>query len=517
MRLIDFFDASTAKSPKKIAFVQPDSHRITYAEAKAQSEQIAAAIDASVLAEDAKCAVFSPNDALAFIAMLAIFRAGRVWVPLNARNTIEDNAAFMASTRVECLFFHSKFEAEALKLHESSPGLGLLVCLDGETDVGLSLSEFAASGRSLPDIAEDPQRVCNILATGGTTGRSKGTVWTNQTWETLIATFWSSVPRSQAPTVHLCAAPMTHGAGILALMLMPAAATNVLLAKPDAAAVLKAIEEHKVTHMYLPPTVLYSMLAHPDLKKTDLSSLTCFVITAAPVAQEKLKEAIEAFGPVICQTYGQSEAPMMLTYLSPDDHMKGMDDADSRLLRSCGKPTMFSRVEIMDENGAILPTGETGEIVARSNLVMLGYYDNPEATAEVSRFGWHHTGDVGYKNDEGYVFIVDRMKDMIITGGFNVYTTEVEQAVLAHPAVQDCAVFGVPDEKWGEAVKAVVELKPGADATPEAIIAFLRPILGGVKTPKTVEVWDDLPRSPVGKVLKRKIRDKYWQGQTRAV
>lgn len=517
MRLIDFFDASAAGSPDKTAFVQPDNERISYAEAKAQSDQIAAAIDAAGLAADARCAVYSPNDALAFIVMLGIFRSGRVWVPLNARNTVQDNAAFMKTTQVECLFFHGSFEAEALELCAISPELRLKVCIDGASDAAPSLAEFAKAGKMAPDIAEDALRVCNILATGGTTGLSKGTVWTNKTWETLIATFWTSVPRPQKPPVHLCVAPMTHGAGILALMLMPAAPTNVLLTKADPSLILKAIEEHKVTHMYLPPTVLYSLLAHPDLKKTDFSSLTHFLITAAPVSQEKLREAITVFGPVMCQCFGQAEAPMMLTFLSPEDHMKGLVDPESELLRSCGRPTMFSQVEIMDEAGHLLPVGQTGQIVARSNLVMLGYHNNPEATADVSRFGWHHTGDIGYKDQEGYVYIVDRMKDMIISGGFNIYTTEVEQAVLAHPDVQDCAVIGVPDKKWGEAVKAVVLLKSGTSTTPEEIIVYLRPILGGVKTPKTVEIWDDLPRSPVGKVLKRSIRDKFWLGQSRSV
>jgi acyl-CoA synthetase (AMP-forming)/AMP-acid ligase II len=310
---------------------------------------------------------------------------------------------------------------------------------------------------------------------------------------------------------------MTHGAGVLALMLMPEAPTNVLLNKTDAASILKAIESNRVTHLYLPPTLLYALLASPELRKTDLSSLSRFLISAAPVAAEKLKEAVAAFGPVMCQAFGQAEAPFFLTFLSPEDHLKGMADPDGKLLRSCGRPTMFSRVEIMDEEGKLLRPGEVGEIVARSNLVMAGYHKDPVATAEVSKFGWHHTGDIGFKDEDGYVYIVDRKRDMIISGGFNVFTTEVEQAVLSHADVQDCAVIGVPDEKWGEAVKAVVELKPGATVTPEALVAYLRPRLGGVKTPKSVEIWESLPRSPVGKVLKRTIRERYWQGQSRSV
>jgi acyl-CoA synthetase (AMP-forming)/AMP-acid ligase II len=171
----------------------------------------------------------------------------------------------------------------------------------------------------------------------------------------------------------------------------------------------------------------------------------------------------------------------------------------------------------MDEEGRILPTGSTGEIVTRGNLVMAGYYKDPTATAAVSEFGWHHTGDVGIKDEAGYVYIVDRKRDMIITGGFNVFSTEVEGALHSHPDVLDCAVVGVPDEKWGEAVKAIVELKADAKATPDDLLTHSRALLGGVKTPKTIEIWKTLPRSPVGKVLKRAIRDSFWVGQTRSV
>jgi acyl-CoA synthetase (AMP-forming)/AMP-acid ligase II len=517
LRLIDYFDASAVRHPDRIAFIQPDGERITYSDTRSRTERIAAAIDAAGLSDLGRCAVLSPNDARAFLAMLGIFRAGRVWVPLNARNTVESNAAFMQYTDVECLFFHSDFAAETEILRRKAPNVRRLVCIDGGSALAPSLEEFSATGGVVPDLSEDRLRPCNILATGGTTGQSKGTVWTNLTWETLIANYWTSVPRPDTSPVHLCVAPMTHGAGVLALMLMPEAPTNVLLTTTDAASILKAIEVHRVTHLYLPPTVLYALLASPELARTNVSSLRRFLISAAPVAAEKLKEAMAAFGPVMCQAFGQAEAPFFLTFLSPEDHLQGIADPEGKLLRSCGRPTMFSRVEIMDEEGNLLDPGEVGEIVARSNLVMAGYHKDPAATAEVSKFGWHHTGDIGFKDEGGYVYIVDRKRDMIISGGFNVFTTEVEQAVLSHADVQDCAVIGVPDEKWGEAVKAVVELKPGATVTPEALVAYLRPRLGGVKTPKSVEVWETLPRSPVGKVLKRAIRERYWQGRSRLV
>jgi acyl-CoA synthetase (AMP-forming)/AMP-acid ligase II len=517
VRLIDYFDNSAARHPSKIAFVQPDGSSLSYAQTQQQSRDIASALDRSGISVDGKIAVYSPNDARAFIAMLGIFRSGRIWVPLNARNTVEDNSAFMNYTDVECLFYHSSFENEVRQLKANAPQLRLVVCLDDAGGLGRSLSAFCTDTMSaIPDLPDDPLRPCNILATGGTTGRSKGAVWTNQTWETLIANFWTSTDATGPAPVHLCVAPMTHGAGVLALMLMPKAPTNVILNKADPAAILSAIETYGVTHLYLPPTVLYALLSSPELKTKNLSSLKFFLISAAPVAPEKLRTAVEVFGPVMTQAFGQAEAPFFLTFLSPDDHRRGIADG-SDLLRSCGRPTMFSRVEIMDDNGGLLPPRSVGEIVARSNLVMKEYYKDPEATRAVSTFGWHHTGDIGFKDEDGYVYIVDRKRDMIISGGFNVFSTEIEARLLAHECVQDCAVIGVPDEKWGEAVTAVVELKAGANATPDELISFCRSTLGGVKTPKAIEIWPTLPRSPVGKILKRAIRDRYWEGRTRAV
>jgi acyl-CoA synthetase (AMP-forming)/AMP-acid ligase II len=232
---------------------------------------------------------------------------------------------------------------------------------------------------------------------------------------------------------------------------------------------------------------------------------------------ERLKECLAIFGTVMTQMFGQVEAPMLCTYLSPEDHLVIGDPSLERRLASCGRPTLLTPVAIMDDAGSLLASGETGEIVVRGNLVMAGYYKDPEATAEVSKNGWHHTGDIGYIDEDGYVYIVDRKKDMIITGGFNVYPSEVEQIIWSHPAIQDCAVIGIPDPKWGEAIKAVVELKPGKSITEDEVIALCKEKLGSVKAPKSLEVWTSLPRSPAGKVLKKDIRKVFWQNETRAI
>jgi len=281
--------------------------------------------------------------------------------------------------------------------------------------------------------------------------------------------------------------------------------------------IMRCIEAHRITTLFLPPTVIYSMLAHPRVREFDFSSLKHFIYAAAPMSAEKLKDALKVFGPVMAQTYGQAESPMLCTFMSPAEHIVEENSAQERRLTSCGRPTIFTQVEIMDDGGNLLSPEEKGEIVTRGNLVMKGYYKNPQATEEASRFGWHHTGDIGLKDADGYVYIVDRKRDMIISGGFNIYPCEIEQVLWSHAAVQDCAVVGVPDEKWGEAVKAVIELKPGTDVKSEEIMVFCRERLGGMKAPKSVEIWPELPRSPVGKVLKRSIREKFWAGHERRI
>jgi acyl-CoA synthetase (AMP-forming)/AMP-acid ligase II len=249
-------------------------------------------------------------------------------------------------------------------------------------------------------------------------------------------------------------------------------------------------------------------LTHESLDRTDLTSLQCFWYGAAPMSATRLEEALRRIGPVMAQLFGQTEAPMMISTMSPRDHFHPDGTVATARLASAGRPAPLVTVSIMDESGNLLPTKEVGEIVVRGSLVMRGYHHDPEATAVASAHGWHHTGDIGYLDDDNLLFIVDRAKDMVITGGFNVYSTEVEQAIMRHPAVQDCAVIGLPDEKWGERLTAVVQVRAGATLDPAEVKAFVKERIGSVKTPKQIEVWPDLPRSKVGKILKSDLKAK---------
>ena len=308
--------------------------------------------------------------------------------------------------------------------------------------------------------------------------------------------------------VYLALAPLTHAAGVLCFPVLALGGEVVVMRAPDVGGFLEHVERHHVTHTFLPPTLdLHGAGARGASRPPTSSSLQCFWYGAAPMSAARLEEALTRIGPVMAQLFGQTEAPMMISTMAPRDHFRADGTLARDRLSSAGRPAPLVTLAIMADDGTpAAPAASAGRSWCGSSLVMAGYYRDPDATAAASAHGWHHTGDIGYLDDDGFLFIVDRAKDMVITGGFNVYSTEVEQAVMAHPAVQDCAVVGLPDEKWGERITAVVQLLPGAESEPAELTAFVKARLGSVKTPKQVEVWPDLPRSTVGKVLKTDIR-----------
>jgi len=394
------------------------------------------------------------------------------------------------------------------KILPDLPKLTTLVCLDGEPPNATPFELWIGSEPAEPWQAEPIDDIVMVVGTGGTTGRPKGVMLTGHNIETMSALTLMSYPFRPRPR-YLALAPLTHAAGVLCFPVMTLGGEIVIMAKPDLTEFLALISKHEITHTFLPPTLIYMLLDHARLPETDMRSLQCLWYGAAPMSASRLEEALTKIGPVMGQLFGQSEAPMMISTLAPAEHFRDDGSVATERLSSAGRPTPLTTVAIMDDEGHLLGPGERGEIVARGPLVMAGYYKNPLASAEAARYAWHHTGDIGYLDQDNFLFIVDRAKDMIITGGFNVYSAEVEQVLLAHPAVQDCAVIGLPDEKWGERVTAVVQLRPGQAATEDEIRAFVKDRLGSVKAPKQVEVWPDLPRSKVGKVLKVEVKAQF--------
>jgi acyl-CoA synthetase (AMP-forming)/AMP-acid ligase II len=470
-----------------------DGTSLSYGDVQDFSHAVARALARSGVRAGDKVAILSGNDARAFACVFGIARRGAVWCPINPRNTAAENRAMLVLFDCVALIYAAAYA-------DVVDGLDLptTVCLD-------DLDAWLGEGSDFGD--EPPDDMVMIVGTGGTTGRPKGVQITDRNIETMTALTLMGYPFAPRP-VYLAMAPLTHAAGVLCFPVMAMGGEVVIMAKPDLTAFLALVEHHRVTHTFLPPTLIYMLLAHEMLATTDLSSLQCFWYGAAPMSPSRLEQALTAIGPVMAQLFGQTEAPMMISMLPPADHFRPDGSVARERLTSAGRPAPLVTVGILAQDGTPLPTGERGEIAVRSSLVMAGYYKNPEATAEASRHGWHHTGDIGYLDDKGYLFIVDRAKDMIITGGFNVYSAEVEQALLAHPGVRDCGVVGLPDEKWGERVVAVVQPQEGAQVTAEELIAYAKERIGSVKAPKQVHVWPDLPRSTVGKVLKAEIREQ---------
>jgi acyl-CoA synthetase (AMP-forming)/AMP-acid ligase II len=517
MRLGDYFDAVTALRPGSLAFVDGDT-RITYGAAQKYVHAVANGLTrARQSGSGTHVAIYAPNDYRVSLLHLGINLADMAWLSVHIRNSIETNAEILEYFDTDIVFFHSYFESSMPVLKAKLSRAKLYICIDRPSGHGPCMDEWLHDCRTAyRNGPEDPNTRAFLQPTGGTTGPSKGAVHTHRTLE-LMGLALASGFNVTAESRHLCVAPLTHAAGLLALGFTVKGGVNIIMHGFDPEALLALIEKERVTHLYLPPTAVYGLLAHPKTAQTDFSSLQCFIVGAAPISPDKFKEAVRVFGPVMYEGFGQTETLIPILVKGPTDYLGSGGKIDDEVVRAAGKAVGVARIAIMDHDGNLLPAGERGEIVVRSSMVMQGYYKKPEETAAVSTFGWHHTGDVGVMDARGYVTIVDRIKDMIVSGGFNIFPVEVEKVIQGHPAVLDCIVVGVPDDKWGEAVKAVLQLKPGKSVTGEEIMALCKQQLGSTKTPKSVEIWADLPRSAVGKLLKKDVRAKYWTDQWRAV
>jgi acyl-CoA synthetase (AMP-forming)/AMP-acid ligase II len=506
VRLTDFLDKGASLGAEAPCLTTA-GRTLTYFDVQRLSWRIARALDRSQVRPGDKVAILSANDPVAFACVFGISRAGAVWCPVNPRSEAAENRDLLDLFDCTCLIFQAAFAPLVAKILPDLPKLATLVCLDGEPPNATPFDLWIGPEPAEPWQAEPSGDMAMLVGTGGTTGRPKGVMLTGHNLETMAALTLMSYPFGPRPR-YLALAPLTHAAGVLCFPVMTLGGEIVIMPKPDLTEFLSLIEKSKITHTFLPPTLIYMLLEHARLAETDTASLQCLWYGAAPISVSRLEEALTRIGPVLGQLFGQTEAPMMISTLAPAEHFRDDGSIAAGRLASAGRPTPLTAVAIMDDEGRLLGRGERGEIVVRGPLVMAGYYKNPQASAEASRYGWHHTGDIGYLDEDNYLFIVDRAKDMIITGGFNVYSAEVEQVLLAHPAVQDCAVIGLPDEKWGERVTAVVQLRPGQTVTGDEIRAFVKDRLGSVKAPKQVEVWPDLPRSKVGKVLKVEVKDQ---------
>jgi fatty-acyl-CoA synthase len=514
LNYVDLFDRAARMAGSRAALVD-DSGEISHARLASTADRVANALIARGFAPSTRFALLSPNCSAAMVGMIGGLKAGGAWCNINLRNAAATNIDILARGRCEALFFHSSTADLIAEFQRGVSTLRFTICLDQELPGFDSLAALARAGNGSHvnvRLAHDATGFQG--STGGTTGAPKVTQG-GQAFLTWNAIGFMTEFHFDEPPVNLAVAPITHAGGIVAMATLALGGTVVLMPAADLGKLLDAVPKHRVSLLFLPPTVIYMLLGHPRIRQTDLSSLRYLMSAAAPFAVEKIAAAHEIFGPIICQSYGQTESGFPLTFMPTWAVTEALaNPAHAGRLRSVGLPTAnVSALEIMDEAGQLLPPGAVGEIVMQGPTAMHRYIDDPDATAAIQQHGWQHTGDLGYRDEDGFVYVSDRKRDLIITGGFNVFPLEVEQVLASHPAVQDCAVIGVPDEKWGEAVKAVVELVPGRRVEEAELVELCRKKLGSVMAPKNIEFIETLPRSAVGKVLKRELRERYWKGR----
>ncbi|CAB3738893.1 class I adenylate-forming enzyme family protein [Achromobacter kerstersii] len=498
---IDFFFRAAEQYPERVALDGPEGV-ITYAELAASTRALAAALQALDPEPQTRVAICAGNSARHILALLAVLASGKIWVPLNYRSTAREIGRILDATTPSIVI------VDPAGAPLTPTGDGARIHLDDGDDgdggsgdslrLNALLRQYAGREPTRHALSRDATQA--IKFTGGTTGLPKGVMQPYRAWNAGIINQISSWALTRDDR-YVVSAPITHGTGTYVLPVLASGGAHLLLDSVTPATITAAFRERGGTLSFMPPTLIYMIMAQDGVSRADFPKLRNLIYGGAPMPPEKIDRAREFFGPVLGTTYGQTEAPQIATVLRPAD----LNDPRNRA--SVGRATWLSDVAIMAPDGTLLPRGEIGEVVVQGDLTMTGYWRLPEKTAETLVDGWLHTGDTGLIDARGYLFLKDRLRDVIITGGFNVYPVDVENALSSHPAVYECSVFGLPDDKWGEAVHAAVQFHPGAQADADALKAHVRALLGPVATPKQFHIHDSLPRSSVGKVLKNAVRD----------
>lgn len=501
----------------------PDAVAVEYGPLKRSYKDINARVDALVAAFDA--AGLTPGDRVGFFmwnrpelleVMFAAYRAGMCTVPLNARFNAEELVYHCGDPEVALLVHGPEFGGIVTQAGPQLPSVHTVLTI-GEPahvahanvmDYEVTLSAHAGATDNTIDVDEDTPAW--LFYTSGTTGRPKGATLTHKNLSFVTLSWIADLMALTPNDTTLHAAPLTHGAGFHAIAATAKGSRQIIPVSTafDAEEILSLMESEKVTNTWLVPTQINRLVDAPSSSSRDLAALHTVVYGGAPFHVEDLKLAISTFGSKFVQVYAQGETPMTATYLPHAEHVLGDQQTEERLA-SAGYERTGMEVRIVDDAGVTCPPGELGEIVVRGPAVMLGYWNRPEATAEALKDGWLHTGDIGMTDTNGYVFVLDRMKDLIITGGANVYAREVEELLLTHDEIAAVAVIGLSDRDWGERVTAIVVREPNATLTAEDVIAYAGAHLASYKRPKQVEFVDELPLSAYGKVLKRELRAQF--------
>ena len=506
--LADLIRGHGRDRPDAPALVVGD-HTISYGELDDRSSRAAQAFAQAGVGVGDRVAFVDKNGAEFFDVVFGLAKLGAVGVPVNWRLAAPEMRHIIGDSGAKIVVVGQEF-AGHLEAIEDDVDAAIVVI--GDHPRWPAYADWVAKHPAVdPGVVTGPDDVVLLMYTSGTTGAPKGVMLSNTNYVCKtggVAGPWKFDPDA----VSLAVMPLFHMAGSgWALAGLWQGATTVLLRDVEPAAILDAIARHRITNMLLVPAVIQFLLDTDGVEDVDFSALRVIVYGASPISDDVLVRGIERFGGVFAQVYGMTETTGSITQLDGPDHVP-------ELLRSCGKPYPWVQIRVVGEDGADVVPGTVGEVWTRSDQNMLGYWNNPDATAAtLTPDGWLKTGDAGYLDADGYLYLHDRIKDMIVSGGENVYPVEVENVLMAHPAVADAAVIGVPDRRWGEAVKAVVVAAKGAQLTETELIAFARDRLGGFKLPKSVDFVAALPRNPSGKLLKRTLREPYWEGADRHI
>ncbi len=505
-RLISWAAAQHGERPSLVFRERTYSHR----EVEARSNRFAQALIALGLRPGERVAVLLENSVESLDSLFGAEKAALTYVALNARHTLAEHLDILADAQVSAVLVGPPFAelagALAMAAGDRLPGLRHVLGL-GVTATGVA--DFSAACAAAPDVAPaieiGPQHWMRIAYTSGTTGKPKGVAYNQERLQARLANHFLAMEYSlSVDDAMLHVGPLTHAAGVYLFPCFLRGARNVILDRFDPASLLAAVAQHRITHLMLVPTMMNRLVeAIEGGVRGDWSSLVRIHYGTAPTPVPLLRRAIRLFGPILRQQYGMTEAVQPLTVLYPHEHLGDSDDGADDPIGSCGKPTANVRIELRDAQGRAVPQGEIGEVtLAHEGAAQVTLWGRPALQAETVRDGWYHTGDLGRFDRHGFLHIVGRNKDMIISGGFNVYAREVEDALAAHPSVLEAAVLGVPDAEWGERVAAVVVLRPGARTDEAALQAFCAERIAGYKKPRSIVFVEALPRNLAGKVLK---------------
>ncbi|MFZ9394566.1 MAG: fatty acid--CoA ligase [Erythrobacter sp.] len=493
---------------------------ISFAELEAGSNACARALASLGVKKGDRVAFLGKNHPLYFEVLLGAAKLGAVMTPVNWRLAPPEVAYIIDNCQAEVVFVGEGFAGVVNQVRGETPRVKQVIGIDAPDCTGPDYRAWRGGFSGEPvEIAVGLDDDALQLYTSGTTGRPKGAVMTHgsilSSRDPSLADQMRDWQQPIEGDVTLLAMPCFHISGTgTGIGTMVAGTNSIVLPEYDPTQALDLIANYNISKIFLVPAAIQILLNHPRVHETDFSRLKYITYGASPIPLELMKRAIEVLGCGFVQMYGMTETSGTIVALDPEDHVP----EGSPRMRSVGTPLPGVEIKIIDEAGNEVPAGTVGEIATRSSKNMRGYWNNPDATAAtIDSEGWLRTGDAGYLDEDGYLYIHDRVKDMIISGGENVYPAEVENAIYAHPKVADVAVIGVPDEKWGEAVKACVVVKAGEELTEAEVIAHARQHIAGYKCPKSVDFIDALPRNPSGKILRRELRAPYWEGKDRAV